>query len=1231
MKSLAAVAALLLVCPAVSSPQAQTSARITEKIDATASVRIEHSRHSLLKSAKDQGRVDGGLRMDRMMLLLKPSPQQEQALNSLIASQQDKQSPSYHQWLTPAQYAARFGPSQVDLEQITGWLRQQGFTVNSVAAGKQWVEFSGNAAQVEAAFRTEMHHFLVNGEKHVANATDISIPRALAPVVRGVLSLHDFRAKPLHGNGYQVKRDSLSGKLVPATGSSKLTPYHTTQHGFHYLAPGDWAKIYNTSPLLQQGITGAGVSIAVIGADSDIHLSDVRTFRQIFNLPPKDPQIIVNGEYPGFFPPAEVESDLDVEWSGAIAPQATIKFVTSASTYSTAGFNLSLAYIVDNRVAPIMSVSIGACELFLGEQGNAFVYNAYRQAAAEGISIFSASGDTGAAGCDFQVGDPASFGPAVNATASTPYNVAVGGTMFTESGHESTYWNATNRADQSSAIGYIPEAVWSETCDRDTDPDGCFGSFQDFLDASSGGPSSCAYSTDDQDGNRTCTGGYPKPSWQTGLGVPHDGARDLPDVSFAAAGAHDGYLICVEGACQTSQSNGHTVIENAYVVGGTSAGAPSMSGLMALLEQSKGSYQGLINPTLYKLAAAENQANCNSSDLLDPNQPNSCVFRDITAGNNNVPGQTGWDASTGYDLATGLGSINAAKLVEKWNSVGKRSTQTSLSIGKTLKLQHGQAVPMNVLVKPITGSGTPSGDFALITDSGASVLGGALAHGAFSGGISTLPGGKYSVKACYSGNSAFSPSESDPVKVSIAPEDSTITVNPIDINIVFGGRSFPEPVSGPVQYGQPVGLDVTVHGNSGVGSAGGSVFVRMDGATTLGPYTLNAGGNVFVWLDHVGRHGLQAGHHSFVVSYSGDSSFNPSGADAVPIDVDKAGTKYVMNPTPQLDQYPEGSTITMPVLLTGYEGELHGVDLPTGTVQLYDCNARDEWGTCIGFAPIPGIQHLTWDGPQGPHLAQAVFKLNLPVGDHELVLAYSGDANYFPRDGNETTPFSAFFTIVPKPSVSAAVTLTESSSTIDLGGSVTYRVTVRRSHNTDPVPTGQVQLVDVQGNPLSDIVDLVSGNVTIVLPWTFAGTQFVIPLYGGDANYALSYGNGVQTIVNPGHPAIALAATAGNVSAQTQTTFTVLVSDPKANPNVQSPGAENGMVEFWDTLDGHAPQLLETRPLTVGNGNTSTTVLPVHLPVGHNQIVAKFLGTPDWAPSVSNVVFVNVNNSSAGN
>jgi hypothetical protein len=221
--------------------------------------------------------------------------------------------------------------------------------------------------------------------------------------------------------------------------------------------------------------------------------------------------------------------------------------------------------------------------------------------------------------------------------------------------------------------------------------------------------------------------------------------------------------------------------------------------------------------------------------------------------------------------------------------------------------------------------------------------------------------------------------------------------------------------------------------------------------------------------------------------------------------------------------------------------------------------------------------------------------------------------------------------VVAAPAVVAKITLQQSAGSVNLGQSVTYALTVRRSHASDPAPTGAVQLIDAQGNPLSDVVDLVNGDATIVLPWTFAGPKLVLPIYSGDANYGLTYGNSVLTNVNPGHTSMSLASSAANVSSQSQTSFVALVTDRVTNPNVQTPGAENGLVEFWDSLDGHAPQLLQTRPLTVGNGNTSTTVLPTTLPVGHNQITAKFLGTPDWTPAVSNTVVVNVNSSPVGN
>ena len=693
----------------------QNAPRISQVIDDATVVRVPHTTHPLATLANDRGRTDASLPMNRIVLLLKPSDQQQATLKKLIDSQQDPESSNYHQWLEPEQYAAQFGPSQADLDKVTSWLSEHGFSVDSVARGKQWIEFSGTAGQVETTFHTEIHNYMVDGKSHIANSMDISLPQALTPVVSGVLSLHDFKPKHMYDRIFQVHRDPATGKLIPVKSaiSTEFTPPGALDPG-HFLAPGDWSRIYNTKPLLDQNITGAGISIAIVGADSDIELSDVRAFRQIFQLPAKDPIFDINGEDPGlfYFSPPEVEGELDVEWSGAVAPDATIHLVTTASTATTFGALLSVSYIVDNRLAPIMSESIGSCEAFLGPQGNAFFNSSYQQAAAEGITVFVSSGDNGSAGCDPQVGSIALNGQNVSGFASTPYNVAVGGTMFNENGLDANYWEASNRPDFSSAKGYVPEAVWNESCDPTVDPNGC-GDGNYHLSSSSGGASGCTQSII-QGGFIICQSGYPKPSWQAGKGVPADGARDIPDIALASAGGHDGYLMCVEGVCQTATSNGQTLLENAFIVGGTSAASPAMAGVMALIEQKIGAYQGLINFNLYKLASAEKLAACNSSHLLNPQSPNSCNFYDTTAGNNNVPGQVGFNAGVGYDLATGLGSVNAENLLNAWNTISKLHTATKLSANSTpVAVQHGQPIPMNVVVKPTSGTGAPSGDFSI--------------------------------------------------------------------------------------------------------------------------------------------------------------------------------------------------------------------------------------------------------------------------------------------------------------------------------------------------------------------------------------------------------------------------------------------------------------------------------------------------------------------------------------
>jgi subtilase family serine protease len=376
--------------------------------------------------------------------------------------------------------------------------------------------------------------------------------------------------------------------------------------GLHFITPGDFAAIYNTRPLLDKGIDGTGVAIAIIGR-SNPSMDDVNLFRRLYSLPGNPPAVVVNGADPGDQGSAENgEADLDLEWSGAVAPKASIKLVASKSTATTDGVDLSAQYAVDHDLAPVLSVSFGECEADLGSAGGAFYRNLWAQAAAQGITVVVSAGDSGAAGCA-KGGAWSGSGPAVSGVASTPSNVAVGGTEFASG--TGSCWAFWNRSDGSSAKGYIPETAWNES-----------GSLLFGLGiwATGGGPSAR----------------YAKPHWQQGAGVPKDGWRDLPDLSLAAA-----------------QSNGYMVQTGGWpsVVGGTSCSAPAFAGIMALVVQKTGQRQGNANPVLYHLAGAVPAA-----------------FHDITLGNNTVAGTPGFQCNAGYDLATGLGSVDAEALVNAW-------------------------------------------------------------------------------------------------------------------------------------------------------------------------------------------------------------------------------------------------------------------------------------------------------------------------------------------------------------------------------------------------------------------------------------------------------------------------------------------------------------------------------------------------------------------------------------
>jgi hypothetical protein len=687
---------------------------VTTNVDDSRLNRLRGNTHPNARQEFDKGQVDPQLPMEHMILVLKRSPEQETALEALIAQQLDPASPGFHQWLSPEEFGRQYGLSDNDISAVTNWLQNHGFSVDRVANGRSFIEFSGNAKLVQEAFHTEIHGYNVHGEDHIANKSDPSIPEALIRVVEGVFSLHNFYSKPLHRSLGSFHRLGKNGGWEPDDPSILLKPTFGVTSGSTYelVSPYDFATIYNVLPLWAAGIDGTGQTIAIAGR-SDINVSDVASFRSSFGLPANAPTIIVNGSDPGV--PSlddKLENTLDVEWSGGVAKGATIKFVTTASTTSTDGAIESALYIIDNNVAPIMSFSYGECELALGTAGNAALNNMWQQGAAEGITEFVASGDQGAAACDGGRASPylTQEGLAVSGVSSTPYNVAVGGTDFQWPNLTGTYWSSTNNpTNLSSALGYIPEVPWNGTCVSDDVRQALGFTSQGYtaeslcnelwtihllgfdLDAQllnatggTGGMSSCT--TPSSNTVASCSGGYSKPYWQTGTGVPADGKRDVPDVSlFASAGElYSAYSICDSdlGACN------YSVAADALgqAVGGTSVSSPAMAGIMALvLQKVGGAGQGLANPVLYQLASQQDPSSCNSSTVTSGN---GCFIYNIATDNNRVPCAagspncnvgtpgnavgilSGFDGSTGYDLATGLGSVNAANLVNAWVSTG---------------------------------------------------------------------------------------------------------------------------------------------------------------------------------------------------------------------------------------------------------------------------------------------------------------------------------------------------------------------------------------------------------------------------------------------------------------------------------------------------------------------------------------------------------------------------------
>jgi hypothetical protein len=713
-------------------------ARIMGEIASSQESTLKGSLHPFARPENDAGRMPASTPIHGMSLYFNRSAAQQADLEALLAAQQDPSSPQYHQWLTPDQFAARFGMAQSDIDKVEGWLQQQGFSIDSVARSHNVIRFSGNVGQVDSAFATQMHFYIVGGVRHFAPSTALSVPSAIAPVVAGIRNLNDFRPRPQHITARRAFTSSQTGSV--------------------FFAPPDINTVYDMKTLSQGGIDGTGQTIAVAG-QSAIQVSDIENFESAAGLNKKDPvmvlmpgtgdsQVAANGD--------EGESDLDVEWSGAMAPGATIAFVYTGSN-TTYGVFDAVQYAVDQLIAPIITLSYDSCETELTQQNLTTLEGIMQQGASQGQTIIAASGDQGSTACsgDTHLTTAQQEALAVNYPASSAYVTGVGGTAIdtSVSGADSSgsaYWAAQSSNDVvSSALKYIPEVAWND--DSAGQP----------LSASGGGASALVK----------------RPSWQAGVpGIASGSMRLVPDVSLFGSPALPGYLYCTSD--QTNWNTGSTTQQpqqascdsgfrdsaTGYltVAGGTSFAAPIFAGMVALINQKAGytTGQGLINPTLYKLAA-------NSSTYKS-------AFHDITKGNNNCTAgtqycsaTTGFSAGTGYDEVTGLGSVDLGNLVTAWPAAsgsvaGLISTSTTV-VPANATPDVNTADTFTITVAEVSGSGTPTGTVTLQIDGGTNYGGTTVPSQTLTNGSATYSatfttGGPHQVLAQYSGDSAHAPS-----------------------------------------------------------------------------------------------------------------------------------------------------------------------------------------------------------------------------------------------------------------------------------------------------------------------------------------------------------------------------------------------------------------------------------------------------------------------------------------
>lgn len=977
-------------------------------------------------AAVDLGQVPESLSTGRMVLWLRRSPEQQAQLGQFLSHVQNPNSANYRHWMSPASYGAAYGISDHDLAAVEQWLQSNGLKVEKIATAHNAILFSGTAGSLSSAFHTSIHSYKIGQQQHFANATDPEIPAALAEVIAGVSPMNNFHAKPLHVLGTAARYDAGTRHFGPAmTGGNSAQGYSL------YVTPADASIIYDTpnqnfNPAATQTLDGTGVTIGILGY-SALAMADVQNYRTAFlpasaaaNLPT---QILDGATDPGVLNGGDAgEALLDVEVAGGLAPGAAIDYYYAASTDLSDGLILAgLRALEDNKVN-ILSVSYGQCEANLGAGGNLAWSELWQQAAAQGITVTVSTGDSGSAGCDGDTANKpiqASQGLSVNGLASTPYNVAVGGTDFYSlAGNFSTYVNTASQGSYpyyATALSYIPENPWNDSSTV------VGNSFTDNLPTydlagatniigGGGGLSSLAVCQGSVNADGSCSGsmsGYLQPPYQTRFQAVSP-VRSLPDVSLLSANGFYGaaWIFCSDSTvdqqgglytdCQTD-SNGHLVDGGQVgLIGGTSASAPAFAGMLAMISQSQsGARLGQANTVLYNLAQDYNPS---------PSSPGKYqrAFHDVTIGNNSVYCATGslncdsnnflqgYNATPSYDMATGLGSVDLSQLINLWTATNFTSTSNSLTAGTSsdslssapISISHGTQLNFAAAVTPATAAG----QFSIISTSsanGASFSDFGTLDGNGVGSLTTndLPGGTYTVYAYYAGDTSHTGSQSsNGISVTITPESSTTTLSfgaydPSTYAISEGVSTVPYGFGSYINA-QPFGNNSTVDYSGNLvadGIATGSVTF-----TAVGGQAQSAAVNS-IGIAQLSISSLPPGTYTYQASYAGDASFNPSTSNPQTLTVTKGSTSFLLQ---------TNAAAVTPVGQLSLEAILE-----TDSIALYPTGSVSAQVNGHTYAPNSSAAGQL----KGTDANQFIFTIpasDLVSGSNRINVSYGGDANY---------------------------------------------------------------------------------------------------------------------------------------------------------------------------------------------------------------------------------------------